>query len=221
MTEAEWLTCDEPTVLAKYGFDRFNHQKFRWLAVDMGKRIHHFFEDDERTIFDAYAGWVAGTGSHLSDLNLPDRIIPIDYPFPRTSSVRGFIANLENDNPMWAAFCAVDCLKYPNSPYGPNAEDEAAWNANSILVQNEFCSAFRDIVGNPFRPVAFDSAWLSSTARGIAEAIYDDRAFDRLPILADALQDAGCENDDILSHCRGDGPHVRGCWVVDLVLGKE
>ncbi len=76
------------------------------------------------------------------------------------------------------------------------------------------------IFGNPFRPVAFDSAWLSSTARGIAEAIYDDRAFDRLPILGDALQDAGCENDDILSHCRGEGPHVRGCWVVDGVLGK-
>lgn len=53
------------------------------------------------------------------------------------------------------------------------------------------------------------------------EGIHDDRAFDRLPILADAFQDAGCENDDILAHCRGEGPHVRGCWVVDLVLGKS
>jgi hypothetical protein len=52
-------------------------------------------------------------------------------------------------------------------------------------------------------------------------AIYDSRDFSAMPILADALQDAGCENTDILDHCRGSGPHVRGCWVVDLVLGKE
>lgn len=79
----------------------------------------------------------------------------------------------------------------------------------------------RDIFGNPFRPVAFDPAWRTSTALAIAQGIYDDRAFDRLPILADALQDAGCENDDILSHLRSDGPHVKGCWALDLVLGKE
>ncbi len=77
-----------------------------------------------------------------------------------------------------------------------------------------------EVFGNPFRPVALDPAWLTSTAVAIAQGIYDDRAFDRMPILADALQDAGCENADILAHCRGEGPHVRGCWVVDLVLGK-
>ena len=77
------------------------------------------------------------------------------------------------------------------------------------------------IFGNPFRPVAFDPAWRTSKALAIAQGIYDERAFDRLPILADALQDAGCENEDILSHLRGDGPHVKGCWALDLVLGKE
>ncbi|WP_246173424.1 hypothetical protein [Limnoglobus roseus] len=79
----------------------------------------------------------------------------------------------------------------------------------------------RDIFGNPFRPIALEPAWLTPTAVGIAQGIYNDRAFDRLPILADALQDAGCEDANILAHCRVDGPHVRGCWVVDLVLGKE
>ena len=85
--------------------------------------------------------------------------------------------------------------------------------AQSILI--------RDIFGNPFRPVAIEPAWRTETVVGIARGIYDDRAFERMPILADALQDAGCEHPDILTHCREPGVHVRGCWVVDLVLGKE
>jgi hypothetical protein len=80
----------------------------------------------------------------------------------------------------------------------------------------------RDIFGNPFRPVTFDPAWHTDTAVAIASGMYDSRDFSAMPILADALQDAGCENDDILNHCReANGIHVRGCWVVDLVLGKE
>jgi hypothetical protein len=81
---------------------------------------------------------------------------------------------------------------------------------------------FRDIVGNPFRPVAFDPAWRTSTAVALARQMYDSREFGAMPILADALQDAGCEDEAILNHCRdANQPHVRGCWVVDLVLGKE
>jgi hypothetical protein len=83
------------------------------------------------------------------------------------------------------------------------------------------CVMLRDIFGNPFRPATLHPSWLMHTVRMLAEGIYADRAFDCLPILADALQDAGCENWDILNHCRGEGPHVRGCWVVDQVLNKE
>ncbi|HJZ56599.1 MAG TPA: hypothetical protein VKE74_16655 [Gemmataceae bacterium] len=80
----------------------------------------------------------------------------------------------------------------------------------------------RDIFGNPFRPVTLDPRWLTSDVVALAQDIYLDRAFDRLPILADALQDVGCENGGILSHCRDPQlTHVRGCWVVDLVLGKS
>ncbi|MCI0700982.1 MAG: hypothetical protein L0241_07860 [Planctomycetia bacterium] len=80
----------------------------------------------------------------------------------------------------------------------------------------------RDICGNPFRPVAFDPEWLTSDVLLLARGIYEERAFDRMPILADALQDAGCDNDDILNHLRdAKQTHVRGCWAVDLVLGKE
>lgn len=79
----------------------------------------------------------------------------------------------------------------------------------------------RCICGNPFRPVTADPTWLTSAVVALAEGIYADRAFDRMPILADALEGAGCEDADVLSHCRSDGLHVRGCWVVDLLLGKE
>jgi hypothetical protein len=79
----------------------------------------------------------------------------------------------------------------------------------------------RDIFGNPFRPVAFDPTWRTDTAASLARQMYDAREFSAMPILADALQDAGCDSDDILNHCRGEGPHVRGCWVCDLVLGKS
>ena len=82
-------------------------------------------------------------------------------------------------------------------------------------------SLLRDVFGNPFRPVAFDPRWRTADVTALARGIYDDRAFDRLPLLADALMAAGCDSEDLLAHCRSEGPHVRGCWVVDLVLGKE
>jgi hypothetical protein len=79
----------------------------------------------------------------------------------------------------------------------------------------------RCIFGNPFRPVAFDPSWRTDTAVALAGQMYESRDFGAMPILADALQDAGCDSADVLGHCRGTGPHVRGCWVVDLVLGKQ
>jgi hypothetical protein len=83
----------------------------------------------------------------------------------------------------------------------------------------------RDIFGNPFGPrPPSDATWLKwndGTVVKLAQGIYDERAFDRLPILADALEEAGCTNADILAHCREPGEHVRGCWVLDLLLGKS
>jgi hypothetical protein len=76
------------------------------------------------------------------------------------------------------------------------------------------------IFGNPFRPVTLDPRWLTSTVVDLSRIIYEERAFDKLPILADALMDAGCDSEEMLAHCRGQVPHVRGCWVVDLILGK-
>jgi hypothetical protein len=82
------------------------------------------------------------------------------------------------------------------------------------------CQMIREMFGNPFRPVTLDVSCLTSTVTQLAEAIYQERAFDRMPILADALEDAGCTDQDMLEHCRAGGEHVRGCWVVDRLLGR-
>ncbi|VTU01900.1 Uncharacterized protein OS=Sorangium cellulosum (strain So ce56) GN=sce5710 PE=4 SV=1 [Gemmataceae bacterium] len=97
----------------------------------------------------------------------------------------------------------------------------AAYQRAVAAEQAEQVVLLRDVVGNPFRPVAFAAEWRTSTAVALAQEMYESRDFGAMPILADALQDAGCDSGDVLDHCRAAAPHVRGCWVVDLVLGKE
>jgi hypothetical protein len=90
-------------------------------------------------------------------------------------------------------------------------------------VLRDRCELIRDVFGNPFRPHGIDLAGPSGAiviARELAESIYDELHFEDLPILADALLDAGCHDEKVLSHCREPGPHVRGCWVVDWLLEK-
>ncbi|MFO0822838.1 MAG: hypothetical protein U0792_06920 [Gemmataceae bacterium] len=83
------------------------------------------------------------------------------------------------------------------------------------------CDLLRDIFGDPFRPIEFSSEWRTETAVLIARGMYQSHDFSAMPILADALQEADCNNDEILSHCRdANATHVRGCWVIDGVLGK-
>lgn len=83
------------------------------------------------------------------------------------------------------------------------------------------CDLLRCIFGNPFHPITLSNSYLTSTVLSLAQQMYDSRDFSAMPILADALQDAGCDDADILNHCRGTGPHCRGCFVVDLILDKQ
>jgi hypothetical protein len=132
--------------------------------------------------------------------------------------------------PPWVAGApnADSALVFPTAGGGDAmGTADAAWVARLARSQKadaaEQCALLRDVFGNPFRPATIDPGWLAwngGTVPKLAEAIYDGRAFDRLPVLADALEDAGCADEQILSHCRGPGPHVRGCWVIDLLLGK-
>jgi hypothetical protein len=82
----------------------------------------------------------------------------------------------------------------------------------------------REVVGNPFRPAEIDPRWMAwhdGFITSFAQAIYDERAFERMPILGDALEDAGCTDAALLLHCREPREHTRGCWVLDAVLGKK
>jgi hypothetical protein len=92
-----------------------------------------------------------------------------------------------------------------------------------ITIQHydsRFCELLRDVV-NPYFDDAVEPTWRSKNAVALAKTIYRDRSYDMLPILADALMDAGCTSERLLEHCRSQGPHVRGCWAVDVVLGKD
>jgi hypothetical protein len=99
--------------------------------------------------------------------------------------------------------------------------DIPLWRETVQAFNRSLPQLLRETVGNPFRPVVFAPDWRTDTAVALAGQMYESRDFSAMPILADALQDAGCDSADILNHCRGGGPHVRGCWVVDLVLGKS
>ena len=90
------------------------------------------------------------------------------------------------------------------------------------MAERQYQAALlRCILGNPLHRVDLDAAWRTPNVVVIGQTIYDERAFDHLPVLADALQDAGCTSADFIDHCRGPGPHVRGCHVVDALLGKS
>src|SRR5262245_35807858 len=121
-------------------------------------------------------------------------------------------------NAGWAAMAALRCLRSPRRVFLPAAEAAGSGQESERLAQ---CQLLRELFGNPFRPVHFDPAWRTPLALSMARLSYEADNFDELPILGDVLEDAGCDDAEVLAHCRGPGRHVRGCWVVDAVLAKE
>jgi hypothetical protein len=133
-------------------------------------------------------------------------------------------------SPAAAAQAAAEATWGHDAYGGPYHASLLTYNASFAIGESGSehiaqCGLLRDIIGPfPFRPAAIDPVWLRwnfGTIPAIARHIYEERAFHDMPILADALEDAGCVEAAILGHCRGPRPHVRGCWVLDLLLGKE
>lgn len=107
-------------------------------------------------------------------------------------------------------YVAIGCL-HPQ-PELDGRQHRARWDA--------LADSYRELFANPFIPLTWNSDWFTPTVRDLAAHVYVARDFGAMPILADALQDAGCDDEQVLSHCRSDKPHARGCWVLDAVLGK-
>jgi hypothetical protein len=104
--------------------------------------------------------------------------------------------------------------RYPDPIFSLSRDMEASLQPAPAVI-------YRDLVPNPFHPLTWNPDWFTSTVRDLARVLYESREFSAMPILADALQDAGCDDNSILTHCRGNRPHARGCWVLDAILGKS
>jgi hypothetical protein len=220
MTEADWAGEYEPGPLlgylrtvAKVPQKAAGRRKLRLLAVAFCRTVERFYADDaESAERVALVERVADKLARICDVPpMPEwhgEGTPGGYARGTT------IAALDPITENAAAFCAQYAAYVHRlaTKGDPEFAEQKAMRAQAALV--------RCVFGNPFRPVTFDPAWLTSDVVALARGIYEERAFDRMPILADALQDAGCDNDDILAHCRNTDPHARGCWVVDSVLGK-
>lgn len=221
MTEEEWITSDDPERMLKFLYERGTDRQYRLFAVACARdeleharktgRCFNFGEEPreiEKMFWDPVRGyeaailgaeaWADGRG--------------IAY----TWSSHWFVGWGKGiDGVKDIAYAALG-----HDPDGLVAIPPAQIADTIRGYQTNPAHYLRDIFGNPFRPVAFDPEWRTSTVVAVARGMYENRDFSPIPLLADALQDTGCENETILNHCRSAGSHVRGCWVLEMILGK-
>jgi hypothetical protein len=240
MTESEWLACTNPTLMFEQlrGSDRATDRKLRLFAVAACRRIWPLLDDARsRMAVEIAEGFADGA---VGEQALRDAAAAC----PPGADERGGVSSAD-----WAALAATH--NGPGAPAVPGvhgaawgaggalaaAECSAEYAAQALgIARGEGQAAgylaeraaqaalLRDVFGNPSRPFAVHPAllaWHDGAIRKMAQAIYGERRFSRLSLVADALEEAGCADAAILAHCRGPGEHVRGCWAVDLLLGKE
>jgi hypothetical protein len=224
MTEAEWLACTDPTPMLEFLRGKASVRKLRLFACCCCYRLHDLWGMMDGCLEAVeFANLYADGGAAREDLKLmSDDLSVIDDYYGSSEEIRFHALDCVMAIPLGdVSGLANRIIEYfENQHYWTEAELEAEQEAERVLQ----CEILRDFFGNPFRPVIVEPTWLTwngGTVPRLAQVVYDERAFDRLPDLADALEAAGRTNADILGHCRGPGPHVRGCWVVDLLLGKE
>ena len=219
MREAEWLTCADPEPLLRWLRNRPSDRKLRLFAVACCRRLWDQITDDRvRKAIEAAEQHAEGQlpaehhGPAVGEVFRAWKDSGEDGQRP--SRVGHHLAGAGHDTICTYRDHILRACRETQAAARlslPGGESEAAIQA----------ALLRDILGNPFRPVILDPDWRTSTVLALAREMYESRDFSAIPILADALQDAGCEIAQILEHCRGPGPHARGCFVVDLVLGKE
>jgi hypothetical protein len=224
VTEAAWLESGDPQAMLSFLRGRVSDRKLRLFACACCRRIWHLLsqEASQRAV-DAAEMYADGL------LSEAERDAAREAAYTFVDPPVNDKLNPESGTAALAAFWAIDGVAHDAADAALDAVFFAAdvccpgrGALEAVSTEEPMqCHLLRCIIGNPFRPVALNSGWLTPRVVALAQAIYTDGGFDRMPELADALEHAGCDNADILSHCRGTGPHVRGCWAVDLVLGKE
>jgi hypothetical protein len=241
--EKQWLACADPQPMLAFLRDKHQARKVALFACACCRRIDYLLTDersqhalevveqfhDGKVVHQVYTVAETAAAAAYADLF---RAVDVRNAKPGAAFADGVRAVAS----MFAAQAAWSCFENPGGNAAQNCRgalrgfgtadiegDEQSRTTGDKIEAAERtaqCALIRDIFGNPFQPVSLNPAWRSSTAIQLATSIYDDRAFNRMPNLADALQGAGCDDNDVLNHCREGGPHVRGCWVVDAVLGK-
>jgi hypothetical protein len=250
MTEEEWLSeATAIWNRVKFAHERFGERKLRLFAVACCRRIAHLINDERSRGAVAFVASMAergAAGKRGRPAMQKEAKAAVDEAVARAEeALEGedsahYLTFQAQSCAAWAAYFAVLAgVDYATDQSAGHATLAAAyaackptptpdpfppdrWNHIRVEEQQQALLLF-DIFGNPFQPVMIAADVLAANDRAavkLAQGIYDDEAFDRLGILADALEEAGCADERILRHCREGGVHVRGCWVVDLVLGK-
>jgi hypothetical protein len=212
MTEAEWLALTAPEPMLKFLRRRASDRKLRLFACACC-----------RLVWDR----LTGRGSRRA-VEVAERYADGEAKAGRLSAACSAIRGAEVRGAEGTIRFAVVYLAQRDAGYmirNVLGEPRRDWGDNAPASQ---AALLRDLLGNPFRPVSLRPAWLTRDVRSLARAAYDNRTLpagtlepERLGLLADALEDAGCHDADFLGHLRSEGPHVRGCWAVDLLLSKE
>jgi hypothetical protein len=231
MTRSEWLKATNPHELLAHLGDRAGERKLRLVACACARRAWTLL-CDKRTrkaieIAERYADGLvvaqkvilaeeaAGSAVEEAAAEFDGQVAMVGY---RATHANAAVAARET---LGMVVNATARLARESCLFGADASQ--AWTAAAMAELNAQAKVVRDIFGNPWRPTRLSSSWLQgrngSVAR-LAQTIYDERAFASLPKLGRALEKAGCRQAAILAHCRGIDEHVRGCWVLDLLLGK-
>lgn len=219
MTETGWKAAADPTLLLTYVKEHVSERKVRLLACACCRLIWEHLPDGRSRqaveVAERYADGVATprdlAKAHNNALVVKDGAAWAAY-WATSTKAAGPIEN------VFAAAVAA-----PARHAAQKTRKEGTWEAVQAETIREQADLVREVVGNPFRPPRLSRGvlgWEGGLAVSLAEGIYHDRAFDRMPYLGDALEEAGCDDERVLAHCRDERPHVLGCWVVDLLLGK-
>jgi len=242
VTEKEWLESSDPAAMLDFLQGTASSRKLRLFACACCRRVWPHFRDDIAwravEVAERYADLLANHDELVAAADAVDVLVmetlirdgAITLAFATAKAASG-AANMENEggDPVTAAERAAFAVYRAgfNATHGIWEQayylhlDSATRDNPEIAAQ---CELLRCVFGNPFNrasPDLFALGLAHRELRPLARSIYEEQAFARLPILAESLEDADCSDAAILAHCRGSGPHVRGCWVVDLLLGKE